>query len=262
VERTEGLSAVALGWAFAAAAEAAAGTWPAPAVVRTRAVALELERLYNHAAAIAALCQATGLTVGQSAAEIALERLLRPNAAAFGHRYLFGVVEPGGARRAPDGEALRRGLPGAYGELCRATGALLGTNHRGQLLADRRRHGSLKEVAVMPLWFARGLRRGIVTTHYPARPDDSAPSLPTPPAFRPAALTRPVAGRLCAACPDGALRRENDVLIFDVGACTACGWCADAVREAVVPSGQFELATTARSALIKRIPLAGEAAGR
>ena len=41
----------------------------------------------------------------------------------------------------------------------------------------------------MPLWFARGLRRGIVTTRYPARPDDSAASLPTPPAFRPAALT-------------------------------------------------------------------------
>ncbi len=114
----------------------------------------------------------------------------------------------------------------------------------------------------MPLWFARGLRRGIVTTRYPARPDDSSASLPTPPAFRPAPLTRPAADLLCAACPNGALRRENDVLIFDVGACTACGRCADAVPEAVVPSGQFELATTTRSALIKRIPLAGEAAGR
>ena len=41
---------------------------------------------------MAALCQSTGLTVGQSAAEIALERLLRLNADAFGHRYLFGVV--------------------------------------------------------------------------------------------------------------------------------------------------------------------------
>jgi formate hydrogenlyase subunit 6/NADH:ubiquinone oxidoreductase subunit I len=112
----------------------------------------------------------------------------------------------------------------------------------------------------MPLWFVRGLRRGIVTTRYPARPDDSSASLPTPPAFRPAALTRQVADRLSAACPNGALRRENDVLVFDVGACTACGRCADAAPDAVVPSGQFELATTARSALIKRIPLAG--AGR
>jgi len=127
-ERAEGLSAVAVGWAFAAAVEAALGITPPAAAARTRAVALELERLYNHAAATAALCQATGLTVGQSAAEIALERLLRVNAAAFGHRYLFGVVSPGGADRAPDAGLLRRELPGAYGELRRAADALLATN--------------------------------------------------------------------------------------------------------------------------------------
>ena len=127
-ERAEGLSAVAVGWAFAAAAEAALGIVPPAGAARTRAVALELERLYNHAAATAALCQATGLTVGQSAAEIALERLLRVNAAAFGHRYLFGVVSPGGADRAPDASLLRRELPGAYGELRRAADALLRTN--------------------------------------------------------------------------------------------------------------------------------------
>ena len=127
-ERAEGLSAVAVGWAFAAAAEAALGVTPPPAAARTRAVALELERLYNHAAATAALCQATGLSVGQAAAEIALERLLRLNASSFGHRYLFGVVEPGGVSRAPDADVLRRELPGAYGELRRVADALLSTN--------------------------------------------------------------------------------------------------------------------------------------
>ncbi len=127
-ERAEGLSAVAVGWAFAAAVEAALGVVPPPAAARTRAVALELERLYNHAAAMAALCQATGLTVGQSAAEIALERLQRVNAAAFGHRYLFGVIEPGGTARAPDAEVLCRELPAAYGELRRAGDALVSTN--------------------------------------------------------------------------------------------------------------------------------------
>jgi Ni,Fe-hydrogenase III large subunit len=127
-ERAEGLSAVAVGWALAAAAEAAAGVTPPPPAARTRAVALELERLYNHAAAMAALCQATGLSVGQAAAEIALERLLRVNAAAFGHRYLFGVIEPGGAGRVPDAEVLRRELPGAYDELRRTADALLSTN--------------------------------------------------------------------------------------------------------------------------------------
>ncbi|HEY7362333.1 MAG TPA: NADH-quinone oxidoreductase subunit C, partial [Streptosporangiaceae bacterium] len=46
VERTEGLSAIALSWSFAAAVEAALGAGPPPAAERTRAVALELERLY------------------------------------------------------------------------------------------------------------------------------------------------------------------------------------------------------------------------
>jgi len=128
VERTEGLSAVALGWAFAAAAEAATGARAPDAAERTRAVALELERLYNHAAAMAALCQSTGLSVGQSAAEIALERLLRLNTSALGHRYLFGVVDIGGASRAPDAEVIRAELPRAYGEFRRAADALLATN--------------------------------------------------------------------------------------------------------------------------------------
>ena len=128
VERTEGLGAVGNAWAFAAAVEAALGLEPPPQAMAARAIALELERLYNHAAATAALCQSTGLVIGQAAAEIALERLLRVNAAAFGHRYLFGVVDIGGTRADLDAAALRRDLPGAYGELERAAAALLSTN--------------------------------------------------------------------------------------------------------------------------------------
>jgi formate hydrogenlyase subunit 6/NADH:ubiquinone oxidoreductase subunit I len=109
----------------------------------------------------------------------------------------------------------------------------------------------------MPLWFARGLRRGVVTTRYPARSDGSAAFLPTPPAFRPRQLTRQTADRLVAVCPSMALRRQDDVLIFDVGACTACGRCAEAAPDAVTPSGEFELATTGRSALVKKIPICG-----
>ncbi len=128
IERAEGLGAVGNSCAFAAAAEAALGSEPAPEALVTRAIALELERLYNHAAAIAAMCQACGLAVGRAAAEIALEQLLRLNAAVLGHRYLFGVVEIGGARTTPDLVRLREGLPTAYGELRRACDALLSTN--------------------------------------------------------------------------------------------------------------------------------------
>ncbi len=128
IERAEGLGAVGNSWAFAAAAESALGIEPGPAALAGRTIALELERLYNHAAAIAALCQACGLSVGRSAAEITLEHLLRLNGAVFGHRYLFGVLSIGGTRVMPDAAALRAGLPAAYSELRRAGDALLGTN--------------------------------------------------------------------------------------------------------------------------------------
>ncbi len=137
----------------------------------------------------------------------------------------------------------------------------------------------------MPQWFIRGLRRGIVTTRYPAHPDSSVSSLPSPPAFRSEALARPaheraaprpfppnpygrgaapsaatVADLLVAVCPSGALRRDGDTLVFDVGACTACGACRRAAPDAVVSSGEFELAATSRSALVKRIPMTAGAA--
>jgi len=111
----------------------------------------------------------------------------------------------------------------------------------------------------MPQWFVRGLRRGVVTTWYPARPDPSASAVPTPPAFRPGGLRRDVADRLVAICPSRALARTDDTLVFDVGACTACGRCQEHEPAAVTASGAFELATTDRAALVKRIPLLGEA---
>jgi len=110
----------------------------------------------------------------------------------------------------------------------------------------------------MTLWFLRGLRRGVVTTRYPARPDESARHLPTPPAFRPQALTRRVADDLVGLCPSGALRRDDDTLLYDVGKCTACGRCVAEAPHVATPSGEFELAATGRSALIKKIPLPGE----
>ncbi len=109
----------------------------------------------------------------------------------------------------------------------------------------------------MPLWFLRGLRRGVVTTRYPHRPDAFAAELPTPPAFRPRALTRALADPLAGICPSWALTRSGTELIFDAGACTACGRCREAAPEAVAASGEFELAATELTHLVKRIPLLG-----
>ena len=111
----------------------------------------------------------------------------------------------------------------------------------------------------MPLWFARGLRRGIVTTHYPARPDSSATDLPTPPAFRTGLIGHRLADELVAVCPSQALHRDGDLLLFDVGRCTACGRCQEAAPGAVLPSGEFELAGTSRAQFVKKIGLVQEA---
>jgi len=128
VERADGLSSVGDTLAFCRAVEMAGGTDVPPEAAHSRAVALELERIYNHAAAIAALCQSTGLSVGQARSEIVLERLLRLNLAAFGHRYLFDTVFPGGVRRAPAADQIRALLPPALDEFRYVVDALLVTN--------------------------------------------------------------------------------------------------------------------------------------
>ena len=128
VERAEGLSAVGNGWAFCRAVEAIGSMSVSIEVECARAVALELERLYNHATAIAALAQSTGLSVGQAQAEIALEKFLRLNLATFGHRYLFGVLAIGGVTRPLDAGAVESLLPDAVGEFLRVVSSLVRTN--------------------------------------------------------------------------------------------------------------------------------------
>jgi hypothetical protein len=109
----------------------------------------------------------------------------------------------------------------------------------------------------MALWFLRGVRRGVVTTRYPAEVDGWAARLPTPPAFWPELLTRPLADRLVEICPAGALSRDGLHLRIDLGACSGCGRCLDAGGAAAAPSGAWELATHDRDALIKRVQIRG-----
>lgn len=107
----------------------------------------------------------------------------------------------------------------------------------------------------MTLWFFRGLRKGVVTTRYPAVVDSWAHDLPSPPVFDRDLLTKARADRLVAICPSRALHKEERELVLDLGACTDCGRCfGDGVR----PSGEFELASRSRQRLIKRIPIGGD----
>jgi hypothetical protein len=107
------------------------------------------------------------------------------------------------------------------------------------------------------LWFVRGLRRGVVTTRYPAEVDAWTVTLPGPPAFHSRRLTRELADRLEQECPSRALRRDHGVLVVDLGACTACGRCLEIARGAARPSGATLLAAREREALVKRIPIRG-----
>jgi hypothetical protein len=109
----------------------------------------------------------------------------------------------------------------------------------------------------MRLWFLRGLQRGVVTTRYPARPEPSTADLPTAPLFRTDLLTPSLADALVRVCPSRALRRSDDVLIYDVGACTACGRCLSVAGAAAEPSRTVELASTSRSHLVKQLPILG-----
>jgi heterodisulfide reductase subunit A-like polyferredoxin len=104
-------------------------------------------------------------------------------------------------------------------------------------------------------WFLRGIRRGVVTTRYPAQTDAWAAQLPTPPAFRGDLLTVELTDRLVSTCAAGALRRDGHELVLDLGSCTGCGRCIEIGGEAVAPSGAFELASRDRPALLKRIPI-------
>ena len=74
-------------------------------------------------------------------------------------------------------------------------------------------------------WIGRGLRKGIVTTRYPARPE------PAPDGFRGAveAIAAPGAPKeLEAICPTAAIRVEDSEVSVDAGRCILCGLCVAA----------------------------------
>lgn len=74
--------------------------WALPARgVYLRTILLECERLYNHLGDIAAIPAGTGFAVAAMEGSELKEQMLRLQGAAFGHRYLFGTIRPGGVMR-------------------------------------------------------------------------------------------------------------------------------------------------------------------
>jgi Ni,Fe-hydrogenase III large subunit/Ni,Fe-hydrogenase III component G len=95
-ERFAATTAFAHGFAFCRAVESATAT-EVPARARTLRVFLaELERLRQHAGAIQEICESTALVVATSQAGLLEEDLLRVAGKLTSHRYLFGLLAPGG----------------------------------------------------------------------------------------------------------------------------------------------------------------------
>lgn len=138
-ERISGDSAVAHSLAYCMAVEEALGLHVSPAVARTRAVLLELERLYNHVGDLGMLGNDVGFGIANIHAGRIREKLIRHNQQVSGHRLLRGGIGVGTAalRQAPD-LALLAEVADEVAELC----AII-TGH--SIAADR-----FRDTAIVP----------------------------------------------------------------------------------------------------------------
>jgi Ni,Fe-hydrogenase III large subunit len=94
--------------AYSRAVEQLTGTVPPARAQIGRVLLAEMERLYNHVGDLGNICAGAGFNFGVSRLGFQKERLLRLNERLTGHRYLMGVVAPGGLRLELD----ERGLVG------------------------------------------------------------------------------------------------------------------------------------------------------
>jgi len=94
--RVSGDSTVAYAWAYAMAAEAAAGLTPPARALWLRALWLERERIANHLGDLGYIGNDAGLGFALAQFSRLKEDWLRSNQHAFGHRYLMDRIVPGG----------------------------------------------------------------------------------------------------------------------------------------------------------------------
>jgi Ni,Fe-hydrogenase III large subunit len=97
--RVSGDSTVAFSFAFARAAEAAAGIEPPPRAQWLRALMAELERLANHFGDFGAICNDASFALLYAHCGVLRESILQESAACFGHRLMMDCVAPGGVAR-------------------------------------------------------------------------------------------------------------------------------------------------------------------
>jgi Ni,Fe-hydrogenase III small subunit/ferredoxin len=102
-------------------------------------------------------------------------------------------------------------------------------------------------------WLFRGLRHGIVTTGYPARPEPA----PSGNRGRIAVLSRDDAPEsLAGLCPTAAIQVKDGRISVDRGLCILCGACVAGAPERFAFEAEYETAARRRSSLV----VGGEAA--
>ena len=99
VERFSGTSAVAHATAFCRAVESIGQVAIPPRAEALRLVAAELERIRHHFGLLSDICHSTGMIVPSADIDIMEEEALRLSAQWAGHRYLYGLITPGGMAR-------------------------------------------------------------------------------------------------------------------------------------------------------------------
>ncbi|MGO8672594.1 MAG: NADH-quinone oxidoreductase subunit C [Capsulimonadaceae bacterium] len=95
-ERFAATSSFAHGLGYCQAVEAVSGVEVPRRAQVLRVFLAELERLRHHAGAIEHICESTALAIAASQAAICEEDLLRVSGELAGHRYLTGLLAPGG----------------------------------------------------------------------------------------------------------------------------------------------------------------------
>jgi Ni,Fe-hydrogenase III small subunit/ferredoxin len=96
-------------------------------------------------------------------------------------------------------------------------------------------------------WLLRGLRHGIVTTGYPARPE------PAPPGFRGRVALVDSADApesLVDLCPTGAIEVKDGRVSLDRGRCILCGACVAGAPDRFTFEAEYETAVRRRSSLV------------
>jgi Ni,Fe-hydrogenase III large subunit len=136
VERACGVCTVTHGLAYSRAVELLTKTTPPPRAEWARVILGELERTYNHVGDLGNICAGIGFQPGVARLGMLKERLVRLNDALTGHRYLTGIVAPGGLAADLDADVVAA-LPAILAEIAAELASSIRSIIRSEGVMDR-----------------------------------------------------------------------------------------------------------------------------